>query len=42
MLVLNPNNRMSCENALKHPYFQVEPKPSDNKRIGDLFGGKLK
>ena len=42
MLVLNPNNRISCENALKHPYFQVEPKPSDNKRIGDLFGGKLK
>ena len=42
MLVLNPNNRISCENALKHPYFQVEPLPSDNKRIADLFGGKLK
>ena len=27
MLMLNPESRLSCKDALKHRYFQEEPNP---------------
>ena len=36
MLVLNPNKRISANEALKHPYFTTEPLPSDKDRISEL------
>ena len=36
MLVLNPNNRISANEALKHPYFTSEPLPSKKERIEEI------
>lgn len=36
MLVINPNKRISANEALKHPYFTTEPLPSDKERISEL------
>ena len=36
MLVLNPNNRISANEALKHPYFTSEPLPSKKERIAEI------
>ena len=37
MLVLNPNNRITAEEALNHPYFQNEPLPSKKERIAEII-----
>ena len=36
MLVLNPNSRITAEEALNHPYFKVEPLPSNKERIAEI------
>ena len=37
MLVLNPNNRITAEEALNHPYFKTEPLPSKKERIAEII-----
>ena len=34
ILVLNPNSRITAEEALNHPYFKVDPQPANKERIG--------
>jgi cyclin-dependent kinase 7 len=36
MLVLNPNNRITAEEALNHPYFKIDPLPSNKERIAEI------
>ena len=36
MLVLNPNKRITAEEALKHPYFTCDPLPSKKERISEI------
>ena len=36
LLVLNPNKRITAEEALKHPYFKVEPLPAEKDRIATI------
>ena len=36
MLVLDPNKRISANEALKHPYFTTEPLPSGKERIAEI------
>lgn len=36
MLVLNPNKRITANEALKHPYFSTKPFPSDKQRIAEI------
>ena len=42
MLVLNPNKRISANEALKHPYFTTEPLPSNKERIAEIVREYLK
>ena len=37
MLVLNPNNRITAEEALNHPYFKTEPLPSKKERLAEII-----
>ena len=37
MIVLNPNNRITAEEALNHPYFKIEPLPSKRERIEEII-----
>ena len=37
MLVLNPNKRITAEEALKHPYFKINPPPSKKERIAEII-----
>ena len=37
MIVLNPNNRITAEEALNHPYFKMEPLPSKKERIEEII-----
>ena len=37
MLVLNPNNRITAEEALNHPYFKIDPLPSKKERIAEII-----
>lgn len=37
MLQMNPNSRISTEEALKHPYFDKEPKPASYEEIAMLI-----
>ncbi len=36
MLVLNPNKRITANEALKHPYFSCNPPPSNKERIAEI------
>ena len=36
MLVLNPNKRITAEEALNHPYFSIDPMPSNKERIAEI------
>ena len=36
MLVLDPNKRISANEALKHPYFTTEPLPSGKEKIAEI------
>ena len=36
MLVLNPNKRISANEALKHPYFTTEPLPAGKEMIAEI------
>ena len=36
MLVLNPNKRITANEALKHPFFTNKPLPSDTERIAEI------
>ena len=37
MIVMNPNNRITAEEALNHPYFKTEPLPSKKERIAEII-----
>ena len=37
MIVLNPNNRITAEEALNHPYFKMDPLPSKKERIEEII-----
>ena len=36
MIALNPNSRLTAEEALNHPYFKTEPLPSNKERIAEI------
>ena len=36
MLALNPNKRISASEAIKHPFFTVEPLPCTNEEIAQI------
>ena len=36
MIVLNPNNRLTAEEALNHPYFKIDPAPSKKEKIAEI------
>jgi cyclin-dependent kinase 7 len=42
MLVLNPNKRITANEALKHPYFTTEPLPSNKERIAEIVREYIK
>ena len=37
MVVLNPNKRITANEALKHPYFSSNPPPSNKERIAEII-----
>lgn len=37
ILVLNPNSRITAEEALNHPYFKVDPQPANKERIAQVI-----
>ncbi len=41
MLVLDPNNRISAQDALEHPYFKTDPKPANMQEL-EKFISSLK
>lgn len=41
MLVLDPNKRITANEALKHPYFSSEPLPSGKERIAEIVKNYL-
>lgn len=42
MLALNPNKRISASEALKHPFFSVEPLPCTNEEIAQIVAKLIK
>ena len=36
LLVLNPNKRITAQEALNHPYFNIDPLPSKKERIAEI------
>ena len=41
MLVLDPNKRITANEALKHPYFSCQPLPSGKERIAEIVKNYL-
>lgn len=37
MLQLDPNKRITCEEALNHPYFTIDPLPATYEEIAKLI-----
>jgi serine/threonine protein kinase len=37
MLQLDPNKRITAQDALEHPYFKIDPKPATPEEIEEII-----